>query len=212
VKFVLNTHWHGDHTGGNKAFGNEATIISHENVRKLLMTDQVIEMFNRTVEASPKEAWPVLTFNESVTLHFNNHTIDVIHLPTAHTSGDSYVYFKEANVLHTGDLFFNGFFPFIDVEHGGSIDGFIQAVEHLLALTNEKTQIIPGHGPLGTREDLAAFLEMLKASREFVASHIDQGLTLEEIQAKGLPEEWDPWTKGFLNEESWLKILFASLT
>ena len=211
VKFLLNTHWHFDHTGGNRAFGREATIISHENVRKLLTKDQVIETFNKTVKASPKVALPVVTFKESVTLHFNNNTIDVIHLPSAHTSGDSYVYFREANVLHAGDLFFNGFFPFIDVDHGGSIEGYIQAIEHLLKLTDSKTKIIPGHGPLAKKKDLKKFLAMLIASKKFVAGHIKAGLSLEEVKKKTLPSKWDSWKDGFLNEETWLGIVYSSL-
>lgn len=211
IKFVLNTHWHNDHTGGNASFGEMGTIISQKNVRQRLSTDQFIEFFNKTVKAQPKSGLPVITFDESLTLHFNQEEIDLIHFPNSHTDGDSVVYFVNENVLHTGDLFFNGFFPFVDLDHGGSIEGMITSAKYLLTMINEETKIIPGHGPLATREDLIHFIAMLEGTRAFVAEQKTLGLSLEAIQEMGTPSEWNSWKNGFLSDAKWISLIYRSL-
>jgi glyoxylase-like metal-dependent hydrolase (beta-lactamase superfamily II) len=149
IRFIINTHWHYDHTGGNENHGNEdVVIVAHDNVRERLSKDGFIEAFNKKIPASPKAALPVITFNDRVTFHLNQQEIQVIHRSNAHTDGDSIVIFKSANVIHTGDTFFNTMYPFIDGSSGGSVKGVIDATDYVLSLANETTKIIPGHGPL----------------------------------------------------------------
>ena len=152
VKFVLNTHWHFDHTGGNENLGKAgAIIVAHHNVRKRMSTDQVIEFINMKTRPDPKEALPVLTFSADMTFHINGEEVRAIHMPNAHTDGDSVVHFTGSDVVHMGDIYFNGFYPFIDAESGGSADGVVAACDKVLAFVTDKTRIIPGHGPLSSR-------------------------------------------------------------
>ena len=149
-KFLINTHYHGDHTGGNEKLGTGGTLIfSHHNVRERLSTGSFLAAFNMKHAPLAKEGLPVVTFSEDISFHFNGDTIRAIHVPHAHTDGDSFIYFEKANVIHAGDFFFNGFYPFIDVNHGGSLAGMIQAVEKVLSLADDNTKIIAGHGPIG---------------------------------------------------------------
>jgi len=214
VKFLINTHWHGDHTGGNESFGHDGTtIIAHHNVRTRLSTDQVMEAFGREVKAAPEAAWPVITFNDEVNFYQNGQEIEVFHVATAHTDGDALIYFRTADVLHMGDVFFHGSYPFIDTGSGGSIDGVIAAHEEALALAGENTKIIPGHGPMATRADLAATLAMIKSVRAKVAQTIADGLTLEQaIAADPLAEFNEQWGKGFIKPESMLRIVYGDLS
>lgn len=212
VKFVLNTHWHQDHTGGNVNFADTAVIISHANVRKRLESDQFIEFFNKTVKASPKQALPVVVFDESIGLRFNDHEINVSHLPAGHTDGDSYVYISDLNILHTGDQFFNGFYPFIDTDHGGSIAGYIRNVQHLIEISDKDTVIVPGHGPVGDRRQLQQFYVMLNETSKIVADEMRKGMSVEAIQKKGLGDRWLDWGNGFLSEKKWIGILFKGLS
>lgn len=152
LKFVLNTHFHGDHTGGNAAFGKEAVIIAHENVRGRLSTDK------------PKEALPVVTYEDKVSVHFNGEEIELIHLPAGHTDTDSVVYFRGSNVVHMGDLFFSGRFPFIDLENGGTVEGYLANVAKVLETLPDDVKIIPGHGPLSSKADLQKFHTMINCS------------------------------------------------
>ena len=213
VKFLVNTHWHGDHTGGNENFGKAgAIIVAHENVRKRMSSEQFIEAFGRKVPASPKEALPVVTFDDSVTLHMNGETIEVIHIDPAHTDGDSVVFFKKANVLHTGDLFFNGLYPFIDVSSGGGIDGVIAAAKKLIGMVDDGTKIIPGHGPLATKADYQTFHDMLVGIRKNVAKLMEEGKTLDEVLAADPAKEWNgTWGKGFLTPQAFVSIVHDSL-
>jgi glyoxylase-like metal-dependent hydrolase (beta-lactamase superfamily II) len=213
VKFLINTHWHGDHTGGNENLGSEgAIIVAHENVRKTMSVEQVLEAFNQTVPPSPPDALPVITFTEQVTFHHNGDEVRVIHVDPAHTDGDSFIHFVEDNVIHAGDLYFNGMYPFIDAAHGGSIDGMIAAASRLLRLCNDDTKIIPGHGPLSGPRELRQFREMLRSVRDAVQKLVDEGKTKEEIIAAKPTAEFDAeWGDGFLQPDQWVGIVYDSM-
>lgn len=212
LKFILNTHWHGDHTGGNAVFGPEAPIIAQTNVRKRLATEQKSEFFKRTTPASPKEALPVITFDESLSVHFNGEEIRVIHFPHGHTDGDSVIFFTSSNVVHMGDDFFAGRFPFVDLESGGNVDGLIKNVGEILGKLPAGVKLIPGHGPISTADDLKAYDRMLVETTAVVRSKIKAGKTLEQIKAEGLPEEWKPWGAGFIKTDMWIETIYKSLS
>jgi glyoxylase-like metal-dependent hydrolase (beta-lactamase superfamily II) len=208
LAFVLNTHWHGDHTSGNAVFGAEAPIIAHRNVRRRLSTTQ--DLTRRTYEPSPKDALPVITFNDSLWIHFNGEDIRAIHFPQGHTDGDIVVFFPQSNVVHIGDILFSGLFPFVDLETGGDVQKLIGHVETLLVLIPTDAMIIPGHGPLSTHDDLRNYHEMLLGTTEFVRSEMTQGKTLEELQARGLAEEWAEWSWNFIPTERWIETIYRS--
>lgn len=214
VRFVLNTHWHGDHTGGNENFGKAgALLVAHENVRARLSTEQFLAAFNRTVPPAPRDALPVVTFTEAVTFHLNGEEIHAFHVDPAHTDGDSVVIFRQANVVHMGDLFFNGRFPFIDLSSGGSFPGLIAAVERVLAMVDDETRIIPGHGELGGKQDLEAYLEMLKKVRSRVEPLVRSGKSLDEVlAARPLADFPETWGQGFMNPDTFLRIVYESLS
>lgn len=212
LKFVLNTHWHGDHTGGNATFGPEAPVIAHDNVRKRLATVQTNEFFKTTTPASPKEALPVITFGHSVSIHFNGEEIRAIHFPTGHTDGDSVIYFTNSNVIHMGDHFFRGRFPFVDLDSGGNVEGFIRNVGDVIAKLPPGVKIIPGHGPLSTPDDLKLFHRMLLETTDIVRKKMTAGKTLEQIKAEGLPEEWKSWGTGFIKTDTWIAIIHRSFS
>ncbi|HEX7185354.1 MAG TPA: MBL fold metallo-hydrolase [Thermoanaerobaculia bacterium] len=209
LRFVLNTHWHGDHTGGNPIFGKEASIIAHDNVRKRLATEQ--RVFGETIPPSPPEALPVITFGESLSVHFNGEEIKVIHFPHGHTDGDSVIFFTKSNVVHMGDDFFAGRFPFVDLASGGSVQGLTANIEKILGELPADVKIIPGHGPLSTPADLRAFHRMLVETTRIVADRKKAGKNLEAIQAEGLPEEWKEWGSGFIDTKLWISIVSESL-
>jgi cyclase len=213
VKFLVNTHWHGDHVGGNENFGKDgAIIVAHDNVRKRMSTDGFIKAFNREVKAAPKDALPVVTFADSVTLHLNGETMKVIHVDPAHTDGDSVIFFEQANVLHTGDLFFNGLYPFIDLSSGGNIDGVIAAAARLIPMVDDETKIIPGHGPLATKADYQKYHDTLKAIRDNVAKLVAAGKSMDEVIAAKPSAEFDAeWGNGFMKPATFLSIVYDSL-
>jgi glyoxylase-like metal-dependent hydrolase (beta-lactamase superfamily II) len=213
VRFVLNTHWHGDHTGGNENLAKAGVlIVAHDRVRARLSTEQFMEAFNRKVPPLPREALPVITFNDSVTFHLNNEEIRIFHVPPAHTDGDSIVHFPGANVVHMGDTFFNGLYPFIDVSAGGSINGLIDAVEGVMKKIDEETKVIPGHGPLSNKKELSAFRDMLKGVRDKIAPMVDAGKSLQEvIETRPTAEFDEAWGKGFLKPEQFVGIVYESL-
>ncbi|MDX1396068.1 MAG: MBL fold metallo-hydrolase, partial [Gemmatimonadota bacterium] len=188
LKFVLNTHWHGDHTGGNVEFGPEATIIAHENVRERLATPQ--DRGGNVTPPAPDVALPVITFDRSVDVHFNGERIGAMHIPRGHTDGDAVIYFMGSNVLHMGDDFFAGRFPFVDLASGGSVEGLLSGIEDVLGDIPEDVQIIPGHGPLSTKDDLREYRRMLDSTIGLVRRRMGAGDSLEEIQAGGPGEEW----------------------
>jgi glyoxylase-like metal-dependent hydrolase (beta-lactamase superfamily II) len=214
LKFVLNTHYHGDHTGGNVVFGSDAPIIAQTNVRKRLSEEQKSKFFNRTTPASPKEALPVIAFDQAVSVFFNGEEIKVIHFPHGHTDGDSVIFFTGSNVVHMGDDFFNGRFPVVDLEAGGDVEGLTNnlggIVERLSKVPGVK--IIPGHGPLSDVEGLRSFHRMLVETTEIVRKRMAAGKTLDQIKAEGLPEEWKSWGTGFINTGRWLELVYNSLS
>jgi glyoxylase-like metal-dependent hydrolase (beta-lactamase superfamily II) len=212
LHFILNTHWHGDHTGGNAAFSPEATIIAHDNVRKRMAVEQKSEFFKNTTPASPKEALPVITFDQTLTVHFNDEEIRAIHFPHGHTDGDSVIFFTASNVVHLGDDFFAGRFPFVDLESGGSVEGLIKNVGEIITKIPEGAKLIPGHGPLSTIDDLKTYHNMLLKTTEIVRQKIAAGKTLDQVKSEGLPDEWKSWGTAFIKTDMWLEIVFRSLT
>ncbi len=213
IRFVINTHWHGDHTGGNENLAHDGTlIIAQENVRKRMSVEQFIAAFNSRVPPKPVVALPVVTFADGVTFYLNGDTIQVLHVKAAHTDGDAIIYFRKANVIHAGDTFFNGFYPFIDASTGGSLDGMTAAADQILSLANDQTRIIPGHGPLGGRAEVKAFRDMLATVRIRLARAKIQGLTAEQVMNANLLADLDStWGKGFLTPAQFVAIAYGSL-
>ena len=212
LKFILNTHWHGDHTGGNAEFGREAPIIAHDNVRKRLSTEQRLELFKQTVPASPKEALPVITFDQSLSVHFNGEEIRVIHFPHGHTDGDSVIFFTNSNVIHMGDDFFAGRFPFVDLDSGGSVVGLTKNIAEIIPKIPAGAKLIPGHGPVSTVDDLKAYHRMLMETTEIVRKQMAAKKTLDQIKKEGLPAEWKSWGEGFIKTDVWLELVYRSLS
>ena len=211
ARFVLNTHWHFDHTGGNENFGNAgAVIIAHDNVRARMSVPQMMEFFERAVPASPPGALPVVTFNDSASFHMNGDEIRAIHVARAHTDGDVIVHFRKANVLHAGDTYFNGKYPFIDLDSGGSIAGLLGAIDAMLALADAETRIIPGHGPVSGRADLEAYRKMLVETTTRVRTLRAEGKTADEVVASVPNADYDAtWGTSFINGERYVRMLFA---
>lgn len=198
LKFVLNTHHHGDHTGANATFGKEATIVAHTNVRKRLASEA----------DGKKAALPVITFDEAAAVHFNGEEIRLLHHGPGHTDGDSIIHFTGANVVHMGDQFFNGGFPFIDLKSGGSVAGYIKTVAAVLAKIPADAKIIPGHGKLGTVEDLKNFHAMLLETTSLVKQGIAAGKSLADLKAAGLPEKFQSYGTGFIKTDRWIETIY----
>ena len=212
LRFVLNTHWHGDHTGSNAAFGPEATIVAHNNVRKRMSTEQRSEFFKSTTPPSPKEALPVITFDHALTVHFNGEEIRAIHFPNGHTDGDSIIFFTTSNVVHLGDDFFSGRFPFVDLDSGGSVEGLTKNIGELIPKIPEGAKLIPGHGPISTIDDLKTYHRMLIETTAIVRQKIEAKKTLDQIKSEGLPAEWNSWGTGFIKTDLWIELVYRSST
>ena len=211
IRYVINTHYHGDHSGANAEMKDTgAVIVAHENVRKRMGMSFENKAFGRTVKAVDKTLWPDVTYSENATFHFNGQTVHAIHTPNAHTDGDSILYFEEANILHMGDNFFLGLFPYIDVDGGGSLAGMIAAHERALEFVNDETKIIPGHGPLAVKADLIKTQDMLKIIQKRVEDEIARGATLENILKKDILADYAEYSS-FIDKETMVKISYRSL-
>ena len=211
LKFVINTHWHGDHTGGNAIFGVDSTIIAQSNVRKRMSSENVIRDTQR-IPPSPKEALPVITFDESLSVHFNGEEIKAVHYPNGHTDGDGVIFFMQSNVVHMGDDFFAGRFPFVDLNNGGSVEGLARNVGNALAKLPAGVKIIPGHGPISTIDDLKAYHQMLLETIDVVRKQMQAGKSLDEIKAAGMPEKYKDWGAGFISAPVWIETIHKSLS
>lgn len=209
IKFVLNTHFHGDHTGGNVVFGADAPIIAHDNVRKRLQ--EGVKVMGNSVPPAPKEALPVITFNDRASVHHNGEDIRAIHFPNGHTDGDSVIFFPKSNVVHMGDDFVTYGFPFVDVQNGGSVSGLIAGVEKVLTMVPAGAKVIPGHGPLSSPADVRKFVEMLKETRGLVAKAIQDGKTPDQMKSERLLAKYDEFGKGFIKTDAWLDLLYADV-
>ncbi len=212
-RLLVNTHWHFDHVGGNAALaGDGATIIAHARVRDRMQKGQTIAIIDETIPPAESAALPTVTFTDSLTLHLNGETVDVWHLPGAHTDGDAVLRFRRADVLHVGDLWFHGGYPFIDISSGGHIDGLIAALDTLVAVAGDSTRVVPGHGPLGTKAQLAAHRDMLREFRDIVAREIAAGKDLSEIIAEKATARLDAtWGEKMFPPAAFTEIVYRSL-
>jgi glyoxylase-like metal-dependent hydrolase (beta-lactamase superfamily II) len=214
LRFIINTHYHFDHTGGNLPF-HDATIIAHDNVRKRLAQDNMVGnggSMKMPQPANPPEALPVITFQHDVTLHVNGEDIHALHAPSGHTDGDSLVFFPKSNVLHTGDDFVRYGFPFIDIGGGGSSKGMIEALEMALASVPADVKVIPGHGALSTVADVRDFVKMLKDTRAAVEKEVKAGKTLQQIQQAKVLAPWQKWSGQFVSSDLFIETLYNELT
>lgn len=212
-RFLINTHYHGDHTGGNENLGKGGTLIfSHDNVRERLLSGSFIEAFNMKRPALGPDGLPVVTFGHDLSFHLNGDRVRVIHTPHAHTDGDSLISFSKANVIHAGDLFFNGFYPFIDVNHGGTLKGMIKGVDTIVAMADDDTKIIPGHGPLADKADLLRYRDMLVVAHERLARLKAAGKSPEQaIAAKPLVDLEETWGNGLFSGERWIEVIYSGI-
>jgi len=209
--FIINTHWHFDHVGGNLFWADRgAVVVAHTNVRERMSVRQEMEFFDTVVEASPARALPVITYGDSLALHFNGDDIEVQHHAAAHTDGDSVVYFTNENVVHMGDLFFKDGFPFVDLGSGGSVAGYVAAADAVLARVDDATVIVPGHGSLADKADLQRYRDMLVTTSAAVRARLAAGESVDSIADAGLGEEWESWGAGFINEAQWISFIASS--
>ncbi len=210
IRFVVNTHWHGDHTGGNENVGRTgAVIVAHDNVRRRMSVGQMLR--GTQVAPAAPAALPVVTFSDDVTFHLNGDEVRVHHVEHAHTDGDALVHWSRANVLHMGDTYFNGMLPFIDLESGGSIHGLLAAVDEALGIADERTVIIPGHGPIASRANLQSYRDMLESLRAQVAAAMRAGRSLDEIKAMRLADRFGRDTD-FISPDAFIESVYRSLS
>ena len=212
-KYLINTHFHGDHTGGNENLGKAGTLImSHHGVRERLLNGYFIAAFGMKSEPGSKPGLPTVTYSENMDLHINNETVHIVHVPSAHTDGDSFVIFESANVVHAGDIFFNGFFPFIDGANGGSVKGVIAGVDVLLAHTDSDSKIIPGHGPLADRADLQRYRDMLAIAYERLLKLKNQGVSAEDAVSQAPLKDLEAdWGGGIFTADKWIGVVYPAV-
>ena len=201
VRFVINTHFHRDHTGGNAYLAKDATVIAQENTRKRLMEG------SGEKEPAPPAAWPVITFEDKLTVHLNGEDIRAIHFPSGHTDTDVVVFFGKSNVVRMGDQFFNGTYPFIDLEGGGSVHGYIANIEKVVAQVPADAKVIPGHGPLSNVAELKAFLAMLKETTGIVEAGLKAGKTADQLKKDKVLAKYEQWGKGFIKTDDWIDTI-----
>jgi cyclase len=213
IRFVVNTHWHGDHTGGNAGMGTDgAVIVAQDNVYKRMSTENFNSFRKVMTPASPAVALPQVSFADSVTFHFDGEEVAALHVAPAHTDGDSVIFFKKANVVHMGDNFFNGMYPFIDFGSGGSLDGMVAADDLVLARIDDGAKVIPGHGPLGTKADLKKFRDMLATVSGRIKKAVAQGKTLDEVIAMKPTAEFDAaWGNGFFKPADFIGLVYSGV-
>ena len=207
-KYIVNTHWHGDHTEGNEFFGKQSIIIAHEKVRKRL-TDPPVIFGQKTAPYQPF-ALPAITYSERMHLYFDGDQIDMIYLPAGHTDGDTMVIFNTAKVVHLGDHYFNGRFPFVDLASGGSVQGLINNIGTAIAMMPPDVKVIPGHGPLATLDDVKSYQQTLTETSKIVQDAMKKGLSLDEIKKAGLPEKYKAYGSGFIKTDAWIETVYNS--
>lgn len=199
LKFLLNTHHHGDHTGGNEIFGKDTLIVAHTNVRKRL-------------ESKPKEAQPVVTYDKSISVHFNGEEIQAMYFSNGHTDNDSIIYFTKSNVAHFGDTFSPGRFPFVDLSGGGDVDGLVMALGEAIKRLPADVKVIPGHGPVSTLEDVKGYRNMIADTADIVRKQMAAGKTLDQIKAQGMPDKYKDLGTGFVKTDTWIQVIYNSLS
>jgi len=210
IKFIINTHFHGDHTGGNEIFGHDAPIIAHDNVRTRLAAGSK-NAFRETPPA-PKGALPIITFNDTATIHVNGEDIKAVHFPHGHTDGDAVIFFKTSNVVHMGDDLFFGQFPFVDLDNGGSVRGLIKNLDAIMPMIDDDTKLIAGHGALSDKKALTEWINMLKGTVAIMNDAIQKGKTLEQVKTEKTLVAWSNWDQGFMNLEKYEEQLYKELT
>lgn len=207
-KFIFNTHWHSDHSEGNLVFGKDSIIVAHSNVRKRL--SQVNTLFGEQIQPYPAYAWPMITYTESMTININGEEVRAVHYPNGHTDGDTVVFFTKANVVHLGDDFFAGRFPFVDLENGGSVQGLISNLATLINQIPAGAKIIPGHGPVSTLDDLKLYHQTLMETSKIVQDAMKKKKTLDEIKKAGLPDKYKEYGSGFIKTDGWIETIYKS--
>lgn len=215
VRFVINTHYHFDHTDGNADFQKDAPVIAHENVRKRMGSGGApgnLGSVKQELKPAAREALPILTFSRDVTIHLNGEDIRVLHYPGGHTDGDSMIFFPESNVVHMGDDFVTYGFPFIDLAGGGSVEGMIIAAEHVAAELPADVKVIPGHGTVSNLGDVRRFVEILRETRGVVEKALRAGKTLDQMKGEKVLEPWKKWSGDFISAEAFIETLYNDLT
>lgn len=207
-KFIFNTHWHGDHTEGNQVFGKNSIIVAHNNVRMRLSQENTV--FGRKTVPYPAEALPMITYAQSISIHFNGEEIKAVHYPNGHTDGDTVVFFTKSNVVHFGDNFFANRFPFVDLENGGSVQGLTKTIGELIKTLPADAKLIPGHGPLCTIDDLKNYHQMLLETSAMVQKAMDEKKSLDDIKKAGVPEKYKTWGEGFIKTDAWITTIYNS--
>lgn len=214
-RFVINTHWHFDHTGGNAPFSSTSTVIAQDNVRKRLIAGGSMGNtggVNMDIKAAPKAALPIITFDHDVSVHLNGEDIRALHYPHGHTDGDSVIFFPQSNVVHMGDDFVTYGFPFVDLQSGGSVEGMIAAMEQVSAQLPADVKVIPGHGPISTLDDVRRYVTMLQETLAVVDKGIKAGKTLDQLKQENVLAPWQKWNGDFITTEQWLITLYNDLT